>query len=259
MKRLVIYTCITVAYDKLPDPQAVCPSADYVCFTDQPQDAPSGVWDYRPITRSERTRALTSRWYKLHPHELFPDYEYSLWIDGNVTVAGSGLYDRLVSMMTEGVKAAGLRHPDRDDIYEEALRILHGRRETLCRVLRTAGFLRREGMPRHFGLYENNVILRRSSDPLVVSFDELWWKMLCRFSGRDQLSHTYCLWKTGLDYGLILPDGSNARNHPFFDYTLHGPAYVKQKTLEGRLRDASTAFNEMIFKLWAKLSGVVLG
>ena len=53
-------------------------------------------------------------------------------------------------------------------------------------------------------------------------------------------------------------DGSNARNHPFFDYTLHGPVYVKQKTVKGRLRDASTAFNEMIFKLWGRLSGVVL-
>ncbi len=259
MKRLVIYTCITGGYDRLPDPRAVCPSADYVCFTDHPSNARSAVWDYRPITRSERTSALTSRWYKLHPHELFPDYEYSLWIDGNVTVADHGLYERLGSMMTDGVKAAGLSHPDRDDIYEEALRILHGRRETLYRVLKTAGFLRSEGMPRHYGLYENNVILRKSSDPQVVTFDELWWKMLCGFSGRDQLSHTYCLWKTGLKYGLILPDGSNARNHPFFDYTLHGPVYVKSRTFKGRLRDASTAFNEMIFKLWGKLSGVVLG
>ncbi len=258
MKRLVIYTCITGGYDTLPDPSAVCPYIDYVCFTDSPTPVTEGVWEFRPLSRRERTATLTSRWHKLHPHELFPDCEYTLWIDGNVTIADVRLYDRLESMMTSGVTIAGLRHPSRDDVYEEALRILHGRRETLPNVMNTARFLRREGMPRHFGLYESNVILRRHGDPGVIAFDNLWWDMLHRFSGRDQLSQTYCLWKTGLSYDLILPDGSNVRNHPFFGYTLHGPVYVKQKTVKGRLRDASTAFNEMIFKLWGRLSGVVL-
>lgn len=261
MNRLVIYTCITGGYDSLPEPAARAAGAAYVCYTDTPDllRRPGSAWEIRTMEPHSTTSALNSRWYKLHPEELFPDYEYSLWIDGNVSIADAGLYERLEAMMAASVKAAGLRHPSRDDIYDEAYRILYGRRETLCKVLKTVKFLKREGMPRHFGLYENNVILRRNADDSVAAFDALWWDTLCRFSGRDQLSQTYCLWKTGLEYGLILPDGSNARNHPYFSYVQHGPVYVKDKTLKGRLADASTALQKSIYRLWAALSGIRLG
>lgn len=253
MKRLVIYTCITGAYEELKDPLSVDGSVDYVCFTDNEELCGSvrGVWKFLPVPFIGRTPAETSRYCKLRPHLLFPEYEYSLWMDGNVTIADSGLYSRLNEMMDGGVLAAGLKHGSRDDIYDEAYRILYGRRERLLPVMKTVKFLRRSGMPRHFGLYENNVIFRRHSSPEVVAFDEMWWNMFLRLCGRDQLSHTFCLWKTGLKYDLLLPDGANARNHPYFRYFEHRSKYLKDKSLKGRMKDASTAFDKLVFKAWA--------
>lgn len=256
MKKLVVYTCVTGGYEKVAEPLALSEGVDFVCYTDNHElcGSDGGVWQYRMVDHLCSGASRTSRYYKMHPSDLFPDYEYSLWIDGNVTIADEALYSRLYEMMDYGSLAAGLRHPDRDDIYEEAYRILYGRREKLHEVMRTVRFLKRSGMPPHFGLYENNVILRRHSDPKVKEFDDLWWECLRDYSGRDQLSHTYAIWKTGIKYDLILPDGTNARNNPCFRYTGHGPQYRKKRSLKGVLTDASTFFNKCVYKIWLVVS-----
>ncbi len=237
----------------MSDPWCVSDDADYICFTDNREllHSSGSVWQYREAGYHGTDSANTSRYYKIMPHQLFPEYQYSLWIDGNVIIAEDGLYCRLDEMIDSGVKAAGLQHPHRDDVYDEAYRILHGRREKLPAVMKTVSFLHRSGMPRHFGLYENNVIFRKHSDPDVVRFDEMWWEILNRFSGRDQLSQTYCLWKTGLPYGLILPEGFNSRNHHFFKYVKHDSEYIKDKSLRGRAKDFSTAFNKAVYRIWS--------
>lgn len=261
MKKLVIYTCVSGNYDKIADPEVVVPWADYICFSSKRID--SSVWQWRPIEESElpeavlRTPTLVSRWYKLRPELYFPEYEYSLWIDGNVIIAGQEIYDIVERQMEAGVLYSGIRHPERNDVYEESERILTGGRESAARLRRTVRFLQKEGFPRHLGLFENNVILRRHNDPQVRRFDEFWMGMLVNYSQRDQMSQTYCLWKTGLPYEYLLPEGFSTRNHPAFKYVPHGPVYVKDRSLRGRISDARIALRELCYRLWLKcrLSG----
>ena len=101
MGRLVIYTCITGAYDILVDPVAIFPGVDFVCFTDH--DVKRKVWQLRNPVHREKNALLTARWHKLHPHELFPDYDYSLWVDGNVIPASASLMEILQGKMDGGV------------------------------------------------------------------------------------------------------------------------------------------------------------
>lgn len=239
MKKLVIYTCVTGAYDKVRTPSVIPSWADYRCFDENFCDAPKGLDD-----------SMLSRWFKLNPHLLFPDYEYSLWIDGNIDIRGDEIYSIIESQMGTGVLYSGIRHPERDDVYEEAMRILSNRRETPRRLRRTVRFLRKEGFPEHWGLMENNVILRRHNAPEVVAFDELWWSLMLRYSHRDQMTQSYCLWKTGIRPEYLLPEGFSARNHPSFAYTYHGPVYEKRRSLVGLARDGQTAARKKLFYLF---------
>lgn len=257
MKKLVIYTCVTGGYDRIEDPAVVVPWADYVCFSNNP--VKSSVWQWRPIEEAElpvaalRTPTLISRWYKLRPELLFPEYDYSLWIDGNIVIASGEIYEIVENQMEAGVLYSGIRHPERDDVYEESERILRGGRESAARLRKTVKYLLKEGFPRHWGLFENNVILRRHNDAQVMRFDEFWMGMLVNYSQRDQMSQTYCLWKTGLPFEYLLPEGFSARNHPTFRYVSHGPVYVKDHGLRGRIRDARTAFRKFCYRIWLKL------
>lgn len=252
MNRIAVYTCVTGSYDKLNGLSTKVPWADFVFFGEI-GTACEG-WDVRPINWVDKVpggdNIALSRYAKLNPHVVLPEYEYSLWIDGNVDICQEALYERLAKMMDEGVLYGGLSHPERDDVYDESLRIVRNARESLPKVMRVIRFLKSEGMPRHFGLNENNVILRRHNEPSVIAFDVLWWEMFMRFSHRDQLTWSYCMWKTGLKQELILPQGKCARNSSEFGYTLHGRQYVKDRSLRGRLRDALTAAKVSVYRLF---------
>ena len=56
-----------------------------VCFSDRKLESKIQMlerhYHYIPIIRELRK-------HKLLPHRLFTDYEYSLWIDGNINVIG---------------------------------------------------------------------------------------------------------------------------------------------------------------------------
>lgn len=251
--RLVIYTCITGAYELLWDPSAVCPDVDYVCFTDTPFE--SEVWEVRPLGHAEASDLLTTRWYKLNPHLVFPDRQYSLWIDANVIPSGQQLYDIVNDLMSKGSKWAGIRHPQRDDVYDESYRILANGREKFGKLAKTCRFLKSEGFPRHFGLMECNVILRSHNDADVIAADELWWKMFTSYCYRDQMSQTYCVWKTGLAMDDILPQGMSSRNHPAFEYVVHGNQYIKDKSLKGRLKDARIGLQRLAYRLFLIANG----
>lgn len=256
MRRLAIYTCITGGYEALAEPRCVCPDADYVCFTDNASllsEQPSATWQYRPLAHVEADPVRSSRWHKLSPGELFPEYGYTLWLDGNIDIASMDFHALVASMMAEEVACAALPHPGRDDIYEEAFRIVADGRDSMLTVAKAVRFLSGEGMPRHFGLFETGVMLRHNGDARVREADRLWLDTLSRYSRRDQLSHSYALWKTGLEPRLFIPSGTDVRTHPFFSYVVHVPPYVKDRSLKGLCRDAAAAARRTLFRIWLRL------
>lgn len=244
MNKLIVYTCVTGGYDSVSRPSALPEWADFLCFG---QDL--------PITWEAKDNTQLARYAKLNPHLVLPEgYGYSLWIDGNIDIVDPAFFSRVMEMMDDGVLFAGLHHPQRDDAYEESLRILKNGRERFCRLVRVVRFLEKEGFPRHFGLDETNVILRRHDDPGVREFDGLWWDMLRTWTNRDQMTQSYCFWKTGLEHSHFLPEGQCAQNHPWFRYSFHGRPYIKDKTLRGRAKDAIRALKVLIFKQVAHLN-----
>ena len=80
----VIFTAIFGGYDQLPDHQYKPEGWDFICFTDS--DIQSNVWDIKKVPAIYEDPTRNARKYKVLPHRWFPDYDYSLWIDGNILV-----------------------------------------------------------------------------------------------------------------------------------------------------------------------------
>lgn len=86
--RIVFYTAIAGEYSRLLPPARLMPGARYVCFSDSPKPT-YGIWAIRPLPKTfAESPRWASRWCKLHPHELFPDAEVVIWLDGNIVISG---------------------------------------------------------------------------------------------------------------------------------------------------------------------------
>ena len=95
--KIAIYTSIFGNYDDLPEIPYKPDNCDFICFTDA--DITSDEWTIikSPVIYSDPNR--NAKRYKVLPHEYLHDYDYSIWIDGNMLVRGdvNDLIDKYLS------------------------------------------------------------------------------------------------------------------------------------------------------------------
>ena len=223
MSKIAVYTCIVGAYDALQQPVVLDAGFDFICFVGQGEKTAGriGAWEIRELRATFGTPTLDARWAKTHPQELLPDYEYSVWIDGNIALLDGSLFAAAQAKAAAGVLFCGVPHPDRDCTYAEARKCFDMKYLNLCGLLRVWAFLFFHGLPRHAGLIESNLLFRRHADPQIVALDELWWDRIVHLSRRDQLSLRWCARRCGIAWDDSLLGGRNTRNHPGFKYLLH--------------------------------------
>ncbi len=213
----MVYTAVNCARDQVR-PIASNPSAEFVCFHDDAH-AIAG-WDVRPMEYLDRDPARTTRWYKLHPQELFPHAAATVWIDASMhpRLAPDLDVPALVERLLDGAQVATSRHPERSCVYDES---------EVCKQLwldhasvldAQMARYRAAGHPQQHGLYENGLLVRCHT-PQVRRFDDAWWSEIGRGSWRDQLSMPVAL--RAVDIALhALPPGF-ARDNPWFEYIAH--------------------------------------
>lgn len=246
MKNFVIYTALTGGYDKIEQPLVVDERFDYVLFTDVVKDNHLGVWQVRPIPYECDDLTRLSRYPKMHPEELLSDYKVSLYMDANLQITSSELYDRVVELYDEDVDWAGIKHPYRDCIYDEAYQALAQGLDREDLIFRWCHRLREENYPRHRGMFENNIIYRRHNDRTKAA-DEMWWNLYESYTRRDQLTLMYVHWRLPeLQTTYLLPEEENSWNSTKVRIVKHdkksrqgGRRGVKQSFLEharGRCR-----------------------
>ena len=225
MKSRVIYTAIVGDIDSLSQPRVTDPAYDYICFVRKgsASQTSNGAWQIREIPADLEDNRMLARYAKLHPHVLVKEYEWSLWMDGNLAVADESFYRTLEDCIESGCKFFTVRHPLRDCSYEEAYACVGADKESYSNVLNVIRFLDRDGLPRHCGLCETSIMLRAHNDSKVLILDELWWSCLQKLSIRDQLSFMWCARKAEVQIGYLMPEGKNMRNSEFVLYSNHQP------------------------------------
>ncbi len=208
-------------YDKLLQPLDVDSDFDYVCFSNDIKEEKVGVWYIKRIPFENADKTRVSRYLKLLPHKVLQEYDYSLYIDANIQITSRDLYKVINQNIEEDILIAQVPNIFRDCIYKDIEIAFRKRKVDLKGAKRQYKHLKQEGFPNHYGLFENNVILRRHNDQKVIEISEAWWKEYSTYTHRDQFSLMYVYWKQNFMPSLLLGEGKNARNVDFLTLTKH--------------------------------------
>ncbi|MBE70546.1 MAG: hypothetical protein CMO07_07335 [Thalassospira sp.] len=196
--RKVIYTVIVGGYDDVRSLPPF-PGWDFVLLTDKKPSLWKRLlrrsrWQVRLFDNPGLDLTRYSRLPKLKPHLFFPDYDYSVYIDGNAR------FERDPSELLEALgwpSFAVSEHPFRSNLYDEFSECSRMGYDAPDVFERQEEKYRAEGLSDPAPLYENNLILRRHNEAKVMELGDLWFDELGKESKRDQLSLPYVCWCKG--------------------------------------------------------------
>ena len=220
-KKYAIYTAMVGGYDEIMQPKVVDDRFDYILFSNDIKEDRVGVWQVRPIAYTNPDNTRICRYVKTHPEELLQGYEASVWMDSNIRIMTSAVYERIIELYESGSLIASMNHPERDCIYDEAFTVLACGFEKERIVIDWCHKLRKEKYPRHNGLYETGVMFRKHNTSLISKTNVMWWGSIEKYSKRDQLSFNYVLWRLGVECDFFMDKSLCARNSKYFQYINH--------------------------------------
>ncbi len=220
--KLAVYTVSTGKYDDIKNPIYIDNDIDYFVFTEQeiPLDS---VWKKIQIPKDikENMDSLSqARYIKTHPHEFFQDYDYTMFIDGNVRIA-CDIMPLVYSMIANNKIIAIHNHQVRDCIYDEAKAIYAAGKASIGELRAQLNDYKKSEFPKHFGLFETNIVIRKQNDEKCIKIMNTWWAEMEKFTKRDQMSFTYSLWKNGESAKFVFSLGNNSRLNPYFIVSSH--------------------------------------
>ena len=218
MSDRIIYTSVFGGYDKVVEQTSS--GWDWKCFSEE---------NSLPIYEDNNRNAKR---FKILPHRYFQDYEYSVFIDGNMTVRGNldDLIDKYLSDTNVAFFSHGNNHLDaRNSAYDEAQTIFALGEKNMNRspergilnykdnpfvIQKQMERYRMLRYPANDGLITGMVILRRHNEADCIKTMEDWWTEIKYNSKRDQLSFNYCAWKNDLKFNYM--DGDSRDNKYFY-------------------------------------------
>ena len=214
--QLIVYTAIFGQIgDKLRPPQNTSSDVAYIAYLDVEEVPEVEGWEVRRPAWHHPDARRKARKHKLLSHRLYPEADYTLWLDGCFTPVVDPW--ELVDRYLQDSDLCVFRHAQRKCVYQEVEACVRLRKDD-PRVMRAQiSRYRREGYPYHNGLAETGALLRRHTEK-IREFNEAWWRELSQNSLRDQLSFDYVCWRHRIRYSVF--DGD--RHHtPYFHWRPH--------------------------------------
>ena len=224
LPKVVVYTCILGNYDKLHEPIYVNHNIDYyaICDFDIPKESTWNKIDIHDINNiKDLDNIKKARYIKMHPSEIFPDYDYSIWIDGNIIIMAD-IMPVIINMLASEKKIACHMHPLRNKLSTEGKAIVALRRKVDKSIMsKQIHDYYHDGYKDTNEILETTIIARKNNDKRVDDLMDCWWKQIIKYTTRDQLSLPYAMWLQDWDLSDILILGHNLRLNPRFIYIEH--------------------------------------
>ena len=230
-ERIAVYTVMFGNYDSIKEPVVIPDNVDFYLITDNYKLGSDSVWSILDTSRFKKNTdkldaGMKNRWYKTHPHLLFPEYKYSLYIDASV---------KIVTDVTEHINKIGEKgiaihkHPQWDCVYDELKVVKIYKKDNVQNLMKIEGLYKDINFPRHYGLLENTIIVRRHNDKNVINIMEDWWKYIESYSRRDQLSLPIALFKNDVKTDEVCLLGNDIKINYAFRLEAHLGHYGRFK------------------------------
>lgn len=257
-KKGIVYTCITDNYDSLSNHGYMSPEWDYVCFSDKPiqRTDRNDNWIVRPLEFTASDRIRNQRWHKTHPHILFPEYERSIWIDGNNDIRSPSIFHDIANSIENNKAIAIPPHAERNCIYEELDACIALDKDNPQIMREEIEYIRSRGFPPDQGLFETHIMFRMHHDPANIKLMNGWWSMIEKFSYRDQLSLTFVAWTQNITINLL--GSSSFRNDKNSFYFLphqnetHTYIYWKERHIQELDRQLAEIRSSKYYQAWQR-------
>ena len=221
MNKKVIYTAIFGDSHYLHDPEVISHEYDYICFTDSDYYK-SDIWDVKKVTSLYSHGGLNNRKYKVLPHRFLSNYEFSIYVDGDLKIISDldilaqKYKNNPLSVLDHSLcgVSKGSNLNSRNCVYDEANFIKwlgdnHPRKhykDNIDTIFKQIERYQIERYPTKNGLARTSVIIRNHNNYEVINVMEDWWLGLKYWSKRDQLSFPYVCWKNNFNYNFISED-----------------------------------------------------
>lgn len=173
------------------------PDWKYFMFTDGDADG----WEVVKVDLQDNVKKQ-SRTYKWLVHK-FIECDYSLYIDANIRILCD--IDTLIDKYLNGYDIAMYKHrlgTQRDCIYQEAETCVSLKLEDPKLINNQVLKYWQEEYPKHNGLHEGTIILRRHTDK-INELGQFVWDEIEHGPYRDQLIFDYAAWKLGVKVNTI--------------------------------------------------------
>lgn len=215
--KVVIYSCITGKYDDIQKPFIKEKNVKYILFTDN-KNLKSKDWEIRNIPSNVpnfKDSVLINRYIKMHPKKLFPEYDYSYYIDGNIRIMSE--VTSLINKVDNKTGLALHKHKARKCTYDEIDACIIMKRGNVKKLQETKKIFMDQKFPSNYGLFECNLIITDLNNNTAVNILNSWWNEFYKSkSYRDQIYFPYTLWKNNIlasEIGII---GNNIYTNPKF-------------------------------------------
>ncbi len=213
-----VYTCITGEYDDLQYQRYINFDWDYICFTDNEKLINAGnidIWEIRALKYTKSDNIRNARWHKTHPHELLQNYEYSLWVDGNVNIISGYIFNRIKNIIKKNKILSIPEHFERNCIYDEISACEKSSKDNPKIMSKMQQILKSDKFPKNYGLHETTLIFRKHMDKKCIKIMNEWWHFIENYSRRDQLSLDYVLWENKLNIPNLTNPSFRFRKNDF--------------------------------------------
>lgn len=195
--KIAIYTCVAGGYDNIREPKEKEPNCDYYLISDDVAFGNLYKWINIDtiVPDVNMTPKDKNRYCKLHPHKLFPEYDFTIYIDGSIQII------KPISHNISKIGKTGLaihRHRERDCIYSEGIFLCWLGAVKKDELIRDITRYIDAGVPRHFGLFECGMIVTDLHNQLSKELYENWYDEYMKGVKRDQQALIYTLWNMTL-------------------------------------------------------------
>lgn len=215
MKKYVVYTVNFGEYDFLRNCPEKSEEVDYICFTDD-KNLCSKNWQIRYV-EAISARSDLNRWYKFFPNLYLSEYDYSIYVDGNIAIKKDLI--NLFIKYQNITNIAVLDHRYRNCLYEEAYVCIAAGKGVKEKIQETICKYKSRGYPDQNGLYEMGVIFRKTMSPEIIALMTKWWQEFSVGAGRDQISFPYACWEHNVIPAVI--DESPRISSEYFSIKFH--------------------------------------